>query len=189
MLRTLYGVLGVVGRWSDWRRFFDLTREGCFRSFLALILCYPALWFVLLGIETERARLAELDAPELSIPLFAIIITLWIASFHLSSYFIAVLMGKISILRDWWTVRNWALVWLSIVLGLVFAFTRVGLPFMVANGVLFAAYLGLLPIDIRIAQRVGGFSVGSAILVACVVVSTSMVVLLIAILRVLQSAG
>ena len=57
---------------------------------------------------------------------------------------------------------------------------------MVANGVLLAVYLGLLPIDIRIAQRVVGFPLGTAILVGCVVVSTSMLVLLTGILQAIQ---
>lgn len=186
MLTTLYGVFGIVGRWPRWRPFFDLSKDGAVRSFLGLIICYPALWMVLRGIETERARLADAPSPDLSVPLFAVIITLWLGSFHLSSALIATLMGKTDALRDWWVVRNWALIWVSAALGLVFAATTLGLPFIVANGALFAAYLGLLAIDIRIAQRAAGFPWGTAILVACVIVSTSMVVLLISILRILQ---
>lgn len=189
MFQTLYGILGIVGRWANWREFFDLSRQGMFRSLFALILCFPALWLILTGIETERARMSGQDAPDISIPAFLVITTLWIGSFHLSSFLIASLMGKSGKLALWWTVRNWALVWICVVLGLIFALTMVGLPFIIANGALFAAYLGLLPIDIRIAQRAAGFSLGSAILVACVVVSTSMVVLLTSLLHVLQASG
>lgn len=186
MLKTLYGVFGIVGRWPHWRQFFDLSNDGAVRSFLGLILCYPALWLVLSAVETERARLMEAPPPELSVPLFALIITLWLGSFHLSSALIAVLMGKTAALREWWVVRNWALIWVCVILGVVFAITTLGLPFIVAYGALFAAYLGLLAIDIRIAQRAADFAWGTAILVACVIVSTSMVVLLISILRILQ---
>lgn len=189
MLKTLYGIFGIVGRWPHWRDYFRLDSSGLTRSFMAVLLCYPALWLVLTGIESERARLSGSELPDLSVGLFLLITALWIGSFHLSSFLIVNVMGRTDGLRDWWIVRNWALAWLCVALGFVFGLTRLGLPFVVANGALFAAYLGLLPIDIRIAQRAAGFSLGSAVLVACVVVSTSMVVLLISIQRVLQSVG
>ena len=72
----------------------------------------------------------------------------------------------------------------SLLVGVVFALVSLGLlPFILANGVLFAAYLGLLAADIRLAQKVAGFNWGLAILVGCVIVAVGMTFVQIAISR------
>ena len=54
---------------------------------------------------------------------------------------------------------------------------------MLANGVLFAAYLGLLAADIRLAQKVAGFDWGMAILIGCVIVAVGLTFVQLAISR------
>lgn len=186
-MKTLYGVFGVVGRWSDWQRFFDLSRSGLVKSCLALLICFPSLWLVMVGLETERARLSGVETPDFRPAPFLLIIGGWLLSFPMTSAIIAILMQKSDRLQDWWIVRHWAVAWLCAVLGLVFLpIVYLGLPAIMGYGALLAAYLGLLPIDIRLAQRVAGFPFMTAILVGCVIVSTGMMVMLFGLLQVIQ---
>lgn len=186
-MKALYGVFGAVGRWPDWHRFFDSTPSGVIRSCLALLVCFPTLWLVMVGLETQRAALAGTDVPDFRLLPFILIIGLWIVSFPVSSGLVALLMNKVDKLPLWWTARNWALAILCAALGVIFAAVIwAGLPTIVGYGALLAAYLGMLPIDIRLAQRAGGFPFGSAVLIGCVIVSTGMMVMLTGLLHVIQ---
>lgn len=185
-MKTLYGVFGAVGQWSDWPRFFDHSRNGVIASFVALVLCFPALWLVMVGLETERAQLAGTPVPDFQVVPFVVIISLWLLTFPVTSALTAVLMSQTERLSLWWTVRNWAVVWLCLALGAVFVgVVFLGLPTIVGYGALLAAYLGLLPIDIRLAQRAGGFKLGTAVLIGCIIVSTGMMVMLTGLLQVM----
>ena len=164
-MKTLYGVFGAVGRWSNWQRFFNPSRVGVAQSFAALLLCFPALWLVMVGLETQRAQLAGMDVPNFRIAPFVLIIGLWIMSFPITSALVAILMDRTDRLPLWWTARNWAVTWLCGALGIIFAgVVYLNVPTSVGYGALLAAYLGLLPIDIRLAQRAGNFAFGAAVL-------------------------
>lgn len=184
----LLGVFGAVGTWPHWERFFDRSRGGLILSFLALLLCLPLLWFVAQQIELEWARRLAIEPVALSLTHFSAIIAAIGMTFTATAAIIATVLQKTERLTLWLMARNWAVFFLCAALSLVFAavaFTP--LPFVVANGALFAAYLGLLPIDIRLAQRAGGFPLMSSILIGCIVVSTTMMVLLTGVLLTLQS--
>jgi len=85
------------------------------------------------------------------------------------------ILEKMDRIRPWIITRNWTGFGFSLLAGSVFGLTGLGLlPFIVANGVLFAAYLGLLAADIRLAQKVAGFNWGTAILIGCVIVAVGM---------------
>lgn len=186
-MKTLYGVFGAVGRWPDWQRFFDVSQSGLIKSVLGLGLCFPSLWLVMVGLETERARIGGTDIPDFQLVPFLFIIGAWLLSFLLTSAMIAILMNRAEHLQTWWVVRHWAVVWLCLALGLVFlAVIYAGVPTIIGYGALLAAYLGLLPIDIRLAQRAAGFPFMTAILVGCVIVSTGMMVMLFGLLQVIQ---
>jgi hypothetical protein len=186
-MTSLYGVFGAVGSWPDWQRFFDTSKAGLIRSFAALLVCFPALWLVMTGLETERAELAGTAVPEFDVPTFAVIIGLWLASFTATSGTVAVLMRRAERLPLWWVARNWAVAWLCVALGVVFLAVRfAGLPTIAGYGALLAAYLGLLPIEIRLAQRAAEFPWMTAILVGCIVISTGMMVMLTGLLLVIQ---
>lgn len=186
-MKSLYGVFGGVGNWSNWDQFFDASREGVIKSALALLICFPALWLVMVGLETERASLSGSALPDFQILPFIVIIGLWLGSFPVTSGIIALLMQRTETLPLWWVARNWAVAWLCLALGIVFLTIRfTGLPTIVGYGTLLAAYPGLLPIDIRLAQRAGRFPLMTAILVGCIIVSTGMIVLLTGLLQVIQ---
>lgn len=186
-MRPLFGVFGAVGRWPDWQRFFDLSRHGLIWSVLALLICFPSLWLVMVGLETERANLAGTSVPEFRVLPFVAIIGLWLLSFPVTAGLVALLMNRTDTLLDWLTVRNWAVVWLCLALGLIFLLIiYAGVPTIIGYSALLAAYLGLLPIDIRLAQRAAGFPLMTAILVGCIIVSTGMMVMLAGLLQVIQ---
>ena len=178
-MNPLLGVFGAVGTWPDWQRHFRRGQAGMLGSFAALLLCVPALWFVWGTLEARRAQVQNTVEIQTDFVFFAAMVILWAAAFAVTAAIIALLMRRTEGLTLWIGARNWAVVFLSLALAAVFALVRyTPLPFSVAEGALFAAYLGLLPIDIRLAQRAGGFPLMSAILVGCVVVSTSLLVLL-----------
>ena len=186
-MKTLYGVFGAVGRWPDWQRFFDPSKAGLIRSALALLICFPSLWLVMVGLETERARIGGTEVPNFQLFPFLLIISAWLLSFPITSGVIVTLMGRREALPLWWVSRHWAVSWLCLALGLVFlTVVYLGVPTMIGYGALLAAYLGLLPIDIRLAQRAAGFPFMTAILVGCVIVSTGMMIMLFGLLQVIQ---
>lgn len=178
-MNPLLAVLGAVGTWPDWERFADRSRRGLAVSFAALLGVFPAFWFVAKAYEAERARQLNSLEYEAEPLVFSVILGAWLLNFVLSAGVIAVVLRRTEQLGLWIMVRNWAVLLLSLALAAVFAVVQLTpLPFSVADGASFAAYLGLLPIDIRLAQRAGGFPLMSAILIGCVVVSTSMMVFL-----------
>jgi len=187
-MKPLYGVFGAVGRWPDWQRFFDASRRGVITSFLAMLFCFPALWLVMVGLETERSAIAGTPVPDFQIAPFVLIIGLWLLSFPATSALTAILMNRTAQLPLWWTARNWAVTLLCGALGIVFVgVVFLGVPTIIGYGALLAAYLGLLPIDIRLAQRAGGYPFGTAVLIGCVIVSTGMLVMLTGLLQVIQT--
>ena len=48
------------------------------------------------------------------------------------------------------------------------------LPFNLAYGIAFAAYMGLLAIDIRLLYKVAEFKLGGAILLGCLIIAVSL---------------
>ena len=93
-------------------------------------------------------------------------------------------MEKMDRVRVWTITRNWTVFGFSLLVGIVFGLVALGaLPFMVANGVVFAAYLGLLAADIRLAQKVAGFNWGIAVIIGCIIVAVGLTFVQLAISR------
>lgn len=173
--KSLLGVFAVLGTWPNWESYFDLSRKGLKVSLIALAASLLPLWIVAHNIQVERARRLETEvvAPQL-LP-FLVIVGLWLFSFLAMVYLIGMLFEKMDRMRPWIITRNWAVFGLACVTGACFGLVSLGLlPFAAANGVAFAAYLGLLAIDIRLTQKVGEFKWGTAILIACVIVAVGL---------------
>ncbi len=182
--RSLLGIFAVLGNWPNWENYFDLSRRGQKVSFIVLALSLAPLWLVVYGIQSERARLTE---AELSLPgvlPFILITGLWLVSFPGLAYLIGMIFEKMDRVRSWIITRNWTVFGLSLLAGMMFGLVSLGaLPFILANGVLFAAYLGLLAADIRLAQKVAGFNWGIAVLIGCGVVAVGLTFVQLAISR------
>lgn len=174
-ISSILGVFAVLGTWPNWERYFDLSRKGLKASFAVLALSAAPLWLIVYGTQAERARSLEEAIVLPGILPFILIVGIWLFSFPMLAYLIGMILEKMDRVRPWIVTRNWAVFGFSILTGAVFGLTALGLlPFVAANGVLFAAYLGLLAADIRIAQKVAGFNWGTAILIGCVIVAVSL---------------
>ncbi|MEP3654218.1 MAG: hypothetical protein ABJO36_04910 [Litorimonas sp.] len=184
LTKPLLGIFAVLGTWPNWEAYFDLSRKGQKTSFIALALSLAPLWMVVYGIQTERARITDTEVSLPGLLPFVLIVGLWLFSFPALAYLIGMIMEKMDRVRVWTITRNWTVFGLSLLVGIVFGLVALGaLPFMVANGVVFAAYLGLLAADIRLAQKVAGFNWGIAVLIGCVIVAVGMTFVQLAISR------
>jgi len=182
--KSILGVFAVLGTWPNWESYFDLSRKGQKTSFLVLALSLLPLWMIVYGVQTERAlRLeTELELPGL-VP-FILVVGLWLFTFPALAYLIGMIFEKMDRVRVWTITRNWTVFSLSLLAGGAFGLATLGvLPFIVANGVLFAVYFGLLAADIRLAQKVAGFNWGTAILIGCGIVAVGLTFVQLAINR------
>ena len=183
-VQSVLGLFAVLGTWPNWERYFDLSRTGLKTSFMFLALSLVPLWGVVYGVQTERSAVLDqhLDLP--NIVKFSLIVGIWLFSFPALAYLLSMIFEKMERFRPWTITRNWAVFGFSCVTGFAFGLVALGLlPFALANGILFAAYLGLLVVDIRLAQKVAGFNWGSAILIGCVIVAVGMTFVQLAINR------
>lgn len=173
--KPLLGVFAVLGNWPNWEVYFDLSRRGLKASFGGLTASLMPLWLVVLGVQTERARWADSDVILPGVLPFVLVAGLWLFAFPALAYLIGMIFEKMDRARPWVITRNWTVFALVGIAGLMFGLVGLGiLPFMVANGVAFAAYLGLLAADIRLAQKVAEFSWGMATLMGCIIVAVSL---------------
>ncbi len=168
----LLGVFAVLGAWPNWESYFDLSRKGAKISYIALVATLVPLWMVVYAVQTERAQLAGTDLSLPGLAPFVLSVGLWLFSFPALAYLIGMIFEKMDRVRPWVITRNWTVFALAGLAGIMFGLVSLGvLPFMAANGVTFAAYIGLLVADIRLAQKVAEFSWGAAALIGCVIVA------------------
>lgn len=183
LTKSILGVFAVLGTWPNWESYFDLSRKGQKRSFIFLAWSLIPLWMVAYAIQIQRAAQADTAVALPPTLPFVLIVGLWLFSFPALAYLIGMIFEKMDRVRPWTITRNWTVFVLSLVSGLAFLFVERGLPFTVANGVLFSSYLGLLAADIRLAQKVAGFNWGTAILIGCVIVAVGLTFVQLAISR------
>jgi len=144
LIKPLLGIFAVIGSWPNWESYFDLSRKGLKSSFMILALSLVPIWLVIYGVQAERARAFDQDIILPAVLPFVLIVGLWLFSFPALAYAIGMILEKMDRVRPWMITRNWTVFGLSLLAGASFGLTGLGfLPFMLANGVLFAAYLGL----------------------------------------------
>jgi hypothetical protein len=183
-ISSILGVFAVLGTWPNWESYFDLSRRGQKVSFIVLALSLLPLWVVAYGVQSERALQTDTDIVLPGVMPFILIIGLWLFTFPGLAYLIGMIFEKMDRVRVWTITRNWAVFALSLLAGAAFALVNLGmLPFILANGVFLAAYLGVLAVDVRLAQKVAGFNWGTAILIGCVIVAVGLTFILLAISR------
>ena len=183
-LTPILGVFAVLGTWPKWESYFDLSRKGQKMSFIVLALSLAPLWLVVYGIQTERARIADTELILLGVLPFILIVGLWLFSFPALAYLIGMIFERMDRVKIWTITRNWTVFALALLAGTMFGLVSLSIvPFMLANGVLFAAYLGLLAADIRLAQKVAGFNWGTAVLIGCLIVAVGLTFVQLAISR------
>lgn len=178
-LKRLIGCMAVVGRLAEWERFFDLSKPALRLSFVLQLLILPAFYFVALAANKARA-LALGEAPVApQIAVIVIIGLVYLLSFSAVAYILTMVFDRQDRLRPWVIVRHWCVFFLAWIAAAGFGLFSLGLlPLAAAYGIVFAAFMGSLIVDIRLAQRVVGFDWGAAILTACLISITGMSLLL-----------
>lgn len=178
-LTLISGCLAVIGRIPNWERFFDLSKSALRLTFLAQILILPAFYIIANSAVKGRSELLKIEAGSVSVPAIAIIGLVYLLNFSAVAYIIAMVFDRQDRFRAWVIVRHWCVFLLAWLAALGFGLFTLGvLPLTAAYGILFAAYMGLLFIDIRIAQRVVGFDWGGATLAGCLISITGLSLLL-----------
>ena len=134
-----------------------------------------------------QAEQADINGTEFSVPgllPYSLVVGLWLFSFPALAYLIGMIFEKMDRVRMWTITRNWTVFVYSLVVGAVCGLSYLGfVPMVLAYGVIFAAYVGLLAADIRLAQKVVGFKWGLAMLIGCVIVAVGLTFVQLAISR------
>lgn len=175
VLKSFLGLFAVIGNWPNWESYFDLSRKGFKRSFAVLILALPAYYIFISAIYEQGARLQNIERGAVPLGAFIIITSVFLLSFSVGAYLITMVADKQDRFRPWVITRHWAVFFLAWVVALFFGLNTLGfIPFNLAYGIAFAAYMGLLAIDIRLLYKVAQFRLGSAILLGCLIIATSL---------------
>ena len=175
----LIGVMAAIGRLPNWERYFDLSRRGLKYSFFSQIVILPGFYFTAKISSEGRAEMLGVTAPSIQLAPVLIIGLVYLLSFSAVAYILAMVFDKQDRFRAWTIVRHWCVVFLAGFVLLGFVLFKINLiPLPAAYGVAFAAYIGLLFIDIRLAQRISGFDWGAATLAACLITVTGLSLLL-----------
>lgn len=178
-LPALIGSLKALSGRADWTDHFNLSRKGLQGSFVALLLTLPALYFIAHAVQIERSqRFGEAIS---TIPLwpFVIILTLYLLTFAACAYIFAMLFDHHDRFRPWVITRHWTLFWLVLIVASLFGLYLLGvLPFGLVNTAAMTGFLGILLMDIRLAQIIVPFNMGKAILIACAINAMGLIVVL-----------
>lgn len=162
--------MAVIGRIPNWEQFFDLSKPALRLTFFAQIFILPAFYIIASSAIAGRSELLKMEAGPVNVAAIAIIGLLYLMSFSAVAYILAMVFDRQDRFRAWVIVRHWCVFLLAWLSALGFGLFTLGiLPLPAAYGILFAAYMGLLFIDIRIAQRVVGFDWGGSTLAGCLI--------------------
>ena len=123
--------------------------------------------------------------PELISPLLFVLISLAFGfSFSLIAFLLAGAFNKTDRFKSWAIVRHWSFFFLALIAAAFLGLTYFGiLPFNIVLPLIFSLYLGTLAVDIRLAQKIGGFEWGGAILTGCIITALGLAVILMGLTR------
>ena len=169
----------MIGRQENWEPFFNLSKAAMKQSFFLQILILPAFYLTASWSSKARAEALGQSASDVSLLPVIIIGLIYLFSFSAVAYILVLVFDRQDRLRPWIIVRHWCIFWLAWISMAGFGLFMLGvLPLAAAYGVTFAAYMGLLFIDIRLAQRIVVFPLGAAVLTGCLISITGLSLLL-----------
>ncbi|MEP3889647.1 MAG: hypothetical protein ABJN69_04220 [Hellea sp.] len=179
IIAALSGTFKALAGRSDWVDHFDLTRKGLQQSFIALLLTIPAFYLIAHAVQVQRAKMLEEVVSAVPLAPFAIILLLYLLCFSAVAYIFAMLFDKQDRFRPWVITRHWSVFWLVLIVAGLFGLNLIGaLPFAIVNYIALAGFMSILLIDIRLAQSIVPFPMGSAILIGCGINAMGLVVIL-----------
>ncbi|NNE57490.1 MAG: hypothetical protein HKN36_05235 [Hellea sp.] len=187
LARYFSGTIKALGSSKTWSDDFDLTRAGLQQSFLALLLSLPFYFVCAAAVVKFRnevlANSPDYDgAPDAYLPIggFVLLLLLYALMFPLCVYIFTLVFDRQDRFRPWVIVRHWAFFFVALAAAILMGLSLLGvLPFQMALLPVFILYLGTLAIDIRLAQKIGGFEWGAAILAGCLITAMGLMMILI----------
>lgn len=181
LARFFTGCLKALGRDADWTTHFDLSRRGFQLSFVALLLSLPCYYVGAAAINAERATTQNLETvPSVPLTAMMIVLVMYLISFSLCAYILAMVFDRQDRYRPWVIIRHWCGFFLALIGAALFGLSMTGLlPFIIAAYAVLALYLTGLAVDIRLAQKIVGFEWGAAIIAACLITAMGMTIILI----------
>jgi len=180
LARYLSGSIKALGPSPGWEVYFDLSRRGFQKSFIALCLTMVCLYLCGAIIEIHRAAQQGVAVVR-AIPAagFFLIACLYLLSFSAIAYILVMIFDRQNRFRPWVILRHWIVFFASFTAALFFmASLYLALPYIIANLAAFILYLGLLGVDIRLASKIGDFDWGGAILTGCVIHAMGLMIIL-----------
>jgi len=176
---ALIGSIKALAGRADWTDHLDLTRKGLQQSFIALLLTIPSFYLIAHTVQLERAKMLEQSVVSVPLAPFAIILLLYLLCFSAVAYIFAMIFDKQDRFRPWVITRHWSVFWLVLIVAGIFGLSLIGIiPFAAANFLALLGFLGILLIDIRLAQSIIPFPIGTAILIGCAINAMGLVVIL-----------
>lgn len=170
---------------TDWASEIDLSARGFWQSYIALALSVPAFYICAISIARQRAVLFE-TTPSLVPPLpFAFVAFIYLLTFSASAYIICAAFKIQDRFQVWVILRHWSVFFIVLLAATLYGLNLLGImPFMAANYAALVLYLSVLIIDIRLAQKIGGFDFTPAIFTACIIFAMGLSVLLIGVVQI-----
>lgn len=182
----LKGILSLLGQRpaQDFTHYFGAPRPA-FQNSLAAI-GGSALLILILARYVLILRARVLGDSVSGFPALYIGVTafLYLAGFTLIAFCAAKFFQKDENFYAWTALRHW-LVFLSLIpLTLIMVLTGLGLlPVMLANGLIFTAYMGWLVMDIRLAYKFGDLGFIGSIFTGCLIHTLGLFIILTAVLQ------
>lgn len=159
---------------ADWRRHFNLRRDGLQWGLAAMIAMIP-----LYGIMIYAAQVNNDASSQINPALGVIFIAIYIFSFALFAYGTAFFLNQTDDFRPWLIVRSFIAVSLAAIMALLFVLFLIGiLPFFIGYWAALVMFIALLLIDIRLAQTVLGQQWMSSVFIGIGVHITALLLLL-----------
>jgi len=172
LLTLITGALNaLLGK--PWEDKFDLSAAALPRSFIAVAAYIP------LGLVAAKAAVKYNDNTS-TVPYGLIIITLALIAltFPLIAYVLCMVFGKMDRFRPWVIVRNWAILFVLMLIAAVLGLYLVGvLSFFSAYVMALTLYVCTLAIDVRLAWRVAEFDWMGAVFAGILISAATMIVL------------
>ncbi|MEP6343038.1 MAG: hypothetical protein ABJ275_06960 [Maricaulaceae bacterium] len=187
----LRGVLALMGRapMLNFQTYFG-ENTSAFKSSLAAV--GGSVLLIMLSARSVfmlQGRVAVADGDNIDrtvfqeLPLFNIGMTalFYLLTFTLTAFLLAVVFHKKEAFGRWATLRHWMVFYALIPTALILILADSGLlPVILATGVLFTVFVGLLFADIRLAFKAGTLDFVGAIFAACIVHAAGLLIIFIA---------
>ena len=187
LMRGFNGVIALMGRApsGNFPNFFGEAKTA-FHNSLTAIGGSVLLILILTRSIIHLQRRAAKDAADASIPVLQIGITaaFYLLAFTLIAFMLSLIFDRREEYFRWATLRHWVVFYALMPVTLVAVLATAGIfPIVLANGLLFTAFIGWLFVDIRLAYKMGGLGFIGAVFAACMTHALGLSIILTAVVQ------